>query len=54
MAVVEARSYSRISGATSIEADSVRLGKALGDEVDRSALVARVGVGVQEDDGQAT
>ena len=49
--MVEARSYSRISGATSCDVVTEIFGCRFGDELRRLGLVAGIGVRVQEDDG---
>ena len=48
--VVTARSYSRYSGSTSQDNDSVASGIFLGDDFGGAALVRVVGVGMQQAD----
>ena len=48
MAVVETRSYSRISGATSTEADSASVGWRRAISLECAPLVAGIGVGMEE------
>ena len=49
---VDARSYSRISGATSDDSETWMRGRELGDEVAQHALVHRIAKGVQQTDAR--